>query len=570
MRIGTAFRNASIGAKIFLAPLIVVVLLAGIAVSAVVFGDRQHADTRWLYEVSFRGDQMSRELLQSVSVAHSALYRVTTWANVSGVDDRVNADIDLVRARIDDAEALVADYQRLFASADAAGADPALLDEVEAAMSAYRESAEQVLADPDDVFSLNFSIQDADLKFERMDAAVRALLDAAETQNRATFARLEEEGATGKTLLIGLAVIALVLALVVTMLVSRAISRPIMKVTRAMGRLAERDMSVAVPDTDRADEVGRMAKAVAVFKDSMIEHDRLTALAAEEQEQRNRRAARINDLTKGFDQQVAGLLEAVTAAASQLQGTANGLSATAVQASSQTTACAAASEEASVNVQTVASAADELASSIKEIGRQVGQSSDIAQTAVGDAERSNEQVAHLSDSAQKIGEVVKLITSIAEQTNLLALNATIEAARAGEAGKGFAVVANEVKSLANQTAKATDEIAAQISEIQDATGTTVAGIQGIGERIRQMSDIAAQVSEAVDQQNSATHEIARNVQQAAGGTQEVSTNIVGVQEAATETGRAADDVLSASAELARQAGQLRSFVQQFLDDVRSA
>jgi len=221
-------------------------------------------------------------------------------------------------------------------------------------------------------------------------------------------------------------------------------------------------------------------------------------------------------------------------------------------------------------VQTVASAAEELASSILEIGRQVSTSAQLATTAADDAETSDHQVQALAASAQKIGEVIQLITSIAEQTNLLALNATIEAARAGDAGKGFAVVASEVKSLANQTAKATDDIAAQISGIQEATGATVASIKGISQRIKDMREIATQVAAAVEEQNAATQEIARNVQQAASGTREVSTNIVGVSEAATQTGRAAEDVLNASGELSRQAGQLKGFVQQFLADVRAA
>jgi methyl-accepting chemotaxis protein len=362
----------------------------------------------------------------------------------------------------------------------------------------------------------------------------------------------------------------LAIAAALAMVVARSISRPIGAMTGAMNALAGGDRAVDIPARDHKDEVGEMAKAVQVFKDNMTKADELAAQAAKDRDARDRRVAKLDDLTQTFDREVAGLLDAVASAATQLQGTADGLSGTAAQANERSTACATASDQASGNVQTVATAAEELASSIQEIGRQVDRSATIAGTAVEDAETSNKQVQALAGAAQKIGEVVQLITSIAEQTNLLALNATIEAARAGDAGKGFAVVASEVKSLANQTAKATDDIASQIGEIQEATGSTVTSIQGVGERIREMSEIAAQVASAVEEQNAATQEIARNVQQAAGGTKEVSSNIGGVNEAATETGRAAQEVLSASSELSRQAEQLKGFVQRFLSDVRAA
>ncbi len=353
-------------------------------------------------------------------------------------------------------------------------------------------------------------------------------------------------------------------------LLGRAISRSTKELTTCMGRLASGEKDLAIAGTDRRDELGAMARAVVVFRDGLIRADQLAAENRRDQEVRDRRAETLSRLTADFDSQVASLIELVTGATGTLQTTAAGLSTASEGARQGATACATASGEASANVQTVASAAEELAASIQEIGRQVKESTRLASIAVSDSETSNQQVQALAEAASKIGEVVQLITTIAEQTNLLALNATIEAARAGEAGKGFAVVASEVKNLASQTAKATEEIAAQVTEIQEATGSTVESIRGIGERISGMNEIAAQVAAAVDKQNAATHEIARNVQQAASSSEEVSGNIVAVSQTADETGRAAEEVLSTSAELSRQAETLDGFVRKFLDDVRAA
>ena len=368
----------------------------------------------------------------------------------------------------------------------------------------------------------------------------------------------------------GVATGALILGILAAWLIGTGISRPIVRMTAAMAKLAGGDKTIAIPHRQQEDEVGGMAQAVQVFKDGLIKADELAEEAAREQEARNRRAAHLDSLTKSFDEGVQSVVGVVSSAAEQMHGTAEGMTATAEQTSSQATAVAAASEQASGNVQTVATAAEELSSSIEEIGRQVDKSSQIAAGAKSEADAANDQVGELAETAQKIGEVVQLITSIAEQTNLLALNATIEAARAGDAGKGFAVVASEVKSLAGQTAKATDEIAQQIGEVQSATTSTVEAIHRIGERIAEMNEIASTVASAVEEQNAATQEIARNVQQAAAGTQEVSSNIAGVTEASASTGEAATDVLDASVSLAKQAEELKSFIQQFLTDVRAA
>jgi methyl-accepting chemotaxis protein len=340
--------------------------------------------------------------------------------------------------------------------------------------------------------------------------------------------------------------------------------------TGVMTALSAGDNQVPVPETERGDEIGSMAKAVLVFREAMI---RAEILAHEKERDQKTRVARANQLevsARGFDQNVGSVVRAVSAATEQLASSAKSMSETAEQASGRATAVASASGEATSNVQAVAAASEELSSSVAEIGRQAQQSSQIVAQAVADAERTNDTIESLAQAAQRIGDVVKLINHIAGQTNLLALNATIEAARAGEAGRGFAVVASEVKSLATQTAKATDDIAAQVGAIQQATGQSVIAIKGVGETIRRVSDIVASISNAVEQQGIATQEIARNIHQAAVGTSKVSSNIVGVTDAAGETGRAATEVLAATQKMSVQSDTLKAEVARFLAEVKAA
>jgi methyl-accepting chemotaxis protein/CHASE3 domain sensor protein len=366
-------------------------------------------------------------------------------------------------------------------------------------------------------------------------------------------------------------IVAILVGMAMAFLIARSITKPILGMVTTMDRLAAGETKIEIPGRGRADEIGRMAEAVQVFKDNMGETERLRTEQAEaEKRAAEEKKEAMAKLASDFEAAVGGIVKTVATAAEEMQSTARTMSATADQTSQRSTAVAAAAEQASSNVQTVATAGEELSSSIAEIGRQVASSTKIAGKAVEDAQQTDSKVQGLVQAAQKIGEVVKLINEIASQTNLLALNATIEAARAGDAGKGFAVVASEVKSLANQTAKATEEIAAQIGGIQGATKDSVDAIRSIGRTIKEVNEIATTIASAVEEQSAATQEIARNVQQAAKGTQEVSSNIGGVTQAAGETGSAATQVLGAAEDLAKQAELLRQQVDTFLSRVRAA
>ncbi len=353
-------------------------------------------------------------------------------------------------------------------------------------------------------------------------------------------------------------------------IVSRRVVGPVNLMTRAMASLAAGTVDIEIPAARRGDEIGQMARAVHVFRDNAVEKARLEAEQAEAERRRadERRAAMLA-VAERFEHSVKQVVDGVSSAAAEMQATAQQMSSTAEESSRQSANVASASDQASANVQTVAATAEELSVSTTEIGRRVTQSAKIAANAVAETEATNDTVRGLADMAVRIGEVVELINDIAGQTNLLALNATIEAARAGEAGKGFAVVAQEVKNLANQTAKATEDISRQIASVQDETNDAVSAIDKIRGVIREVNDIATTIASAVEEQAVSTQEIARNVQQAARGTQEVNENIAGVSRAAGETGAAADQVLNAARELSQQAEQMRGEVDRFLREVRT-
>lgn len=396
-------------------------------------------------------------------------------------------------------------------------------------------------------------------------------------EDRIGEALVEKTGAISGEALQALVVLTsttgLVLAgsLLLVLMIARSITRPLDSLGGAMKRLATGELDTAVPGTDRSDEIGEMANAVGIFKSHAIERRRLEA----EQRESELRATKVrrNEMLKlagEFETAVGQIVESVSSAAGELETAAGSLTKTAEMTRHLSTTVAAASEQASVNVQSVASATNEMSSSVNEISRQVVESSRIADEAVQQAQKTDARITELSRAAQRIGDVVDLISAIAGQTNLLALNATIEAARAGDAGKGFAIVAEEVKALAAQTAKATEEIGSQISGMQAATEESVSAIKEISGTISRIATISSTIAAAVEEQGTATHMIARNIDEAAKGTSEVASNITEVDRGAAETGSASSQVLSSAQTLSQQSGRLKLQVGSFLTTIRAA
>jgi len=458
----------------------------------------------------------------------------------------------------------VEEFSRLLPSA---GLSPDVQGEIGGLVGAYRRDFESYMAASVERSKTLKSVSEAYASIEpALDEIQKA---TAESYAAARAGMSEHQARTGRMLwwMIGLVFLA---TTVVAWIVGRSVSRPIIGLNGVMSRLADDDLAVEVEGKDRRDEVGSMARAVQVFKESLIAKRAADAAAAADSEARMRRVARRDELTRKFESDISTLSGALISSARGMEVAADSMTTVAQRTDALSVNVAGAAEQTSANVRTVATATEELTISIRDIAVQVAQSAEIASLAVAKAGDTDRTVQELSKGAEKIGEVMALINSIADQTKLLALNATIEAARAGESGKGFAVVASEVKALAGQTTKATQEITAQIASIQGATEGAVEAVREIGKIIGQMSAISNSVAAAVEEQGAVTQEIARSVQEAALGTQQVSGSITDVRSGACETRSSASRVLDAAQELARQSDRLSAEVATFLGGMRAA
>lgn len=565
VRIMLWFQDLAVRTKTLASSVVLLACLIGLGSNAYFsMGKSVHGFDR-LAEVIIPQQQVVSDLSAALLGTHVKIFRFVSWSS-NGVDDRllkpliseILVDLNAMTKAIQGSEFggieqfgvsnLLAKWERYYKAAkntlEIGGADAAL--------------ATMTLGETDDKYK--------DFSAELMDLSSRVSANAKSSALELT--RVTE--IDRQVLAIG-GSLGVLFSILVSFLISRSITRPIQAVTHAMAELSSGKTDVTIGYSNRQDEIGQMVKAIGVFRQTTIE---MRAMERQNKEAEDRRAgerkAEMHQLAESFEAAIRGVVVAVSMSAAQLEAASTSLMDTANGTQKLSAEVAGASEDASENVEAVATAAEELLASLQEINRQVNESTNIATEGVQQATLTDERILELSNAAMRIGDVIKLISAIAGQTNLLALNATIEAARAGEAGKGFAVVAAEVKSLANKTAHATDEIAAQIASIQAATRDSVPAIKEVGAVINRMAQIASIILTAVESQRAASEEIAHRAQKAAAGTRQAASKVGEVNRGATHTGVAATQVLASARLLLEKGGQLGAEVDKFLQIVRAA
>src|SRR5436190_206847 len=561
-------KNIGLSWKVQLAPVFLILVLVGTGAYALLALRSNQAAVDALVSGPVRQSEIVGDLTTAAWTAHAKLYRLAATAANEKDEKKVAAlakQAVAAAAKISDAFKAVEDTHNDF--------KPESLEKLKTAVTSYLKKSKNAIemADGDSGSALLF-IKGAEQSFAEIEKLTEDLITASSESKDHAIARagikLEEQQLT---LMIALLIVALA-GIVVSFLIGRNITRPVVIISKAMCELVAGNFEVQLPGLDCRDEVGQMANAVQEVKiQAVAKAERETA--DREEKNRQQQAARrveLHNLAQNFQTTVGEIIEKVGSASNELESSAVILTKSSAATQQLSTVVATASEETSTNVQSVAAATEEMAVSINEIGRQVANSNRIANEAVDQAQKTDARIAELSLAANRIGDVTQLITTIAEQTNLLALNATIEAARAGEAGRGFAVVAQEVKALASQTAKATDEIGIQIAGMQTATQEAVGSIKMISSAIGKISEIASAISAAIEQQGAATHEISGNIQRTASGTSQVAGTIAEVSHGANQTGAASSQLLSSAKQLSDSTTSLQTEIDGFLKSIAAA
>ena len=548
-----------------------IAVFAGVALAMICFGTFTLGRVNTLHEAMDVAAAKVVRLKQLATVSNgfersSALYAMSSVA--PDPDDREA----LVKMVADVQAQMIATWSHYRPTCDR-GAEADDAERIATAWNGFNDVGKQIVSLERAGFNDQAQLLLLD-RFRQVAADFRASLETSVSyqtaQSKRTQAASLHSVRKAHTLVLLACCLTTILCVVLGWWLIRSVSLPITRMTAAMRRLAEHDVGVEIPGAGRVDEVGGMASAVQVFRDNMVEGDRLAAERKAEMQAREERAARVEALLGSFEAQIGQMTSVVAAASTELEMTARSMTHLAEQTNRQAGDVASAAETASMGVHTVAAAAEELSASVGEISRQIGQSAQMTRNAVESARVTDATVKALAEGSEKIGKVVELIADIAGRTNLLALNATIEAARAGDAGRGFAVVASEVKNLATQTSKATEEIASQIGQIQSATRSAVDSIGGISRIIEELGGIATAIAAAVEEQGTATAEIARNAHETSQATAMVTRNIAGVSAAANDTGTAASQVLGSAADLSTQADNLSGEIVVFMRGVRAA